>query len=100
MNNLIIALDGAWKVLLAGLLLGAGIPTLFAMAVKSGDGRGGEAAGGAPSRAAGKLTAAVFFFIILTLVVYGLAWLIFTSLGFKVGFSGPFPDVLEVRFHH
>ena len=33
----------------------------------------------------------VFFIIILTLVVYGLAWLIFTSLGFKVGFNGPFP---------
>ena len=92
MNNLIIALDGAWKVLLAGLLLGAGIPTLFAMAVKGlATAEGGEAAGGASPRAAGKLMAAVFFFIILTLVVYGLAWLIFTSLGFKVGFSGPFP---------
>lgn len=92
MNNLIIALDGAWKVLLAGLLLGAGIPTLFALAVNGlATAEGGEAAGGAPPRAAGKLVAGVFFFIILTLVVYGLAWLIFTSLGFKVGFSGPFP---------
>ena len=64
MNNLIIALDGAWKVLLAGLLLGAGIPTLFAMAVKGlAMAEGGEAAGGASPRAAGKLTAAVFFFI-------------------------------------
>jgi hypothetical protein len=49
MNNLIIALDGAWKVLLAGLLLGAGIPTLFALAVNGlATAEGGEAAGGAP----------------------------------------------------
>lgn len=56
-----------------------------------GDRGGGEAAAGAAPRPVGKLVALVFFIIILTLVVYGLAWLIFTSLGFKVGFNGPFP---------
>ena len=92
MNNLAIALDGAWKVLLAGLLLGAGIPTLFALAVNGlATAEGGEAAAGAAPRPIGKLVAVVFFIIILTLVVYGLAWLIFTSLGYKVGFSGILP---------
>ena len=92
MNNLIIAMDGAWKVLVAGLLLGAGIPTLFALAVNGlATAEGGEAAAGAAPRPVSKLVALVFFIIILTLVVYGLAWLIFTSLGFKVGFNGPFP---------
>ena len=86
MNNLAIAMDGAWKVLVAGLLLGAGVPTLFALAVN-----GLATAGGAPPRPVGKVVAGVLFLVILTLVAYGLAWLIFTSLGFKVGFSGPFP---------
>lgn len=93
MNNLAIAMDGAWKVLVAGLLLGAGIPTLFALAVNGlATAEGGDAAGGAPPRPVGKLVAAVIFVVILTLVAYGLAWLIFTSLGYKVGFSGPFPS--------
>ena len=91
MNNLIIALDGAWKVLVAGLLLGAGNPALYALAVSGlAMAQGGEASG-KPANPAGKVLAGVLLFIILTLVAYGLAWLIFTSLGFKVGFNGPFP---------
>ena len=31
----IAALDGAWRVLVAGLVLGAGLPILFALGVKS-----------------------------------------------------------------
>ena len=35
MHNLGFALDGAWRVLLAGLLLGAGLPVLFALGISS-----------------------------------------------------------------
>jgi hypothetical protein len=35
MNNLSLALQGGWKVLLAGLLLGAGLPTIFAVGIRS-----------------------------------------------------------------
>ena len=91
MNNFIIALDGAWKVLAAGLLLGAGIPALYALAVNGlAMAQGGEASG-KPANPLGKAIAAVVLLVILTVVAYGLAWLIFTSLGFKVGFNGPFP---------
>ena len=34
MNMIPLALDGAWKVLVAGLLLGAGLPVLYAFAVR------------------------------------------------------------------
>lgn len=92
MNNLSIALDGAWRVLAAGLLLGAGIPTLFALAVNGmAMANGGEAADGRAPRPIGKLIAAVVLLLILVIVAYGLAWLIFTSLGYKVGFSGILP---------
>jgi len=92
MNNLAIALDGAWRVLLAGLLLGAGVPALYALAVNGmAMAAGGDAAEGQPPRAAGKLLAGGVLLLILVLVAYGLAWLIFTSLGYKVGFSGVLP---------
>lgn len=35
MHNLGFALDGAWQVLLAGLALGAGLPVLFALGIRS-----------------------------------------------------------------
>ncbi|MDI6101124.1 hypothetical protein QLQ12_21145 [Actinoplanes sp. NEAU-A12] len=35
MHNLGFALDGAWQVLLAGLALGAGLPILFALGIRS-----------------------------------------------------------------
>ena len=44
MHNLGFALDGAWKVLLAGLVLGAGLPVLFALGIRSlAYGAGGDA---------------------------------------------------------
>ena len=53
MNNLAIAMDGAWKVLVAGLLLGAGVPTLFALAVNGlATAEGGDAAALARAHAA------------------------------------------------
>lgn len=34
-DNLILAVDGAWKVLIFGLVVGAGLPVLFALGVRS-----------------------------------------------------------------
>ena len=43
MNNVLLAVDGAWKVLLASLVLGAGLPVVFAAGVRSmAFGAGGE----------------------------------------------------------
>lgn len=91
MNNSIIALDGAWKVLAAGLLLGAGIPALYALAVNGLAMAQGGKASGKPANPLGKAIAAVVLLVILTVVAYGLAWLIFTSLGYSVSFSGILP---------
>lgn len=94
MNNLSIALDGAWKVLLAGLLLGAGVPVLFSLAVSGlAMAEGGEAAQGDAPKPIGRVIALIFFVIILLLVVFGLTWLIVTSLGYHVGFNGIVPQI-------
>lgn len=93
MNNIAIALDGAWRVLIAGLLLGAGIPVLFSLAVTNfGMAKGGDAlaTGGAP-KPFGKIVGIALLAVILLIFAYGLSWLIFTSLGFKVGFNGIIP---------
>ena len=43
MHNVTLAFEAAWKVLLIGLVLGAGLPTLFAkLASLSLQGRGGD----------------------------------------------------------
>lgn len=34
-DNLVLAVDGAWKVLIIGLVIGAGLPVLFAMGVRT-----------------------------------------------------------------
>lgn len=34
-DNLILAIDGAWKVLIIGVVIGAGLPVLFALGVRS-----------------------------------------------------------------
>ena len=44
MHNLGFALEGAWKVLLASVILGAGLPALFALGIRSlAYGAGGDA---------------------------------------------------------
>ena len=35
MSNLWLALEGAWHVLLAGIILGAGLPAIFALGLRS-----------------------------------------------------------------
>ena len=35
MHNVGFALEGAWKVLIAGLVLGAGLPVLFGLGIRS-----------------------------------------------------------------
>ena len=35
MNNLWFALEGAWHVLLAGLVLGAGLPAVFSLGIRA-----------------------------------------------------------------
>ena len=53
MNNLALAADGAWKVLLASLVLGAGLPVIFALGVRS---RADAAGGGRPAGRTGART--------------------------------------------
>lgn len=68
-DNLVLALDGAWKVLLVGTVLGAGLPVLFALGVRAlaYSGEAGEA--GSERTRQGAKALSVFLFLLVVLGV-------------------------------
>ncbi|WP_375425241.1 hypothetical protein [uncultured Friedmanniella sp.] len=83
---LIKSLDALWQVALVGLVLGAGLPALFALGVRSlntgrlvtagGSGAGAEDATSTAS-AAGKAGAAVCFAICILAVAFGIVVIVY-----------------------
>lgn len=104
MNNLSLALQAAWKVLLVGVVLGAGLPALFAVGVRSmAHGRGGgaevHAAGTAAPAAhpAGRVAAGVCFLIVLLAVLLGIAYIVATGFGKAVSFEHVYPTIVDKK---
>ncbi|AGL18812.1 hypothetical protein [Actinoplanes sp. N902-109] len=97
MHNLGFALEGAWKVLLAGLILGAGLPALFAVGIRTlawGDGGAAEVGGGAPNPA-GKVLAWLLFAVVLLGVVLGITFIVASGMGKVLSFEHVFPTVVD-----
>lgn len=81
MDILVKALEALWQVALAGVLLGAGLPALFALGVRSLNTHrvvavGGTDATSTPS-AAGRAGAVVCFTVCALAVVFGIVVIIF-----------------------
>ena len=97
MNNIAFALSGAWQVLLAGLILGAGLPAVFALGVRSlayGTGGSAEVDNAAP-HPIGKLLAGVFFLIVILAVVLGITIIVASGFGMKVSFDHVIPMLVK-----
>jgi hypothetical protein len=97
-HNLTLALQGAGKVLGVGLLLGAGLPLVFALGIRaSALGAGGDAevvgADGRPRAAhpAGRLLAALCFAVVALAVALGITYVVATGLGKTVHLHGVVP---------
>ena len=88
MHNLGFALDGAWRVLLASLILGAGLPVLFALGIRS-LASGGEAPASVPARS---LAYALFAVVVLG-VLLGLTFIVATGFGKALSFEHIFPTI-------
>ena len=75
--NILDAIAPIWKVLLVGLLLGAGLPAIFALGLRSLAG-GSASAGSAPAsaRPLGVLGAGLAFLVVVLAVAFGIAVLI------------------------
>jgi hypothetical protein len=95
-DNLQFAFDGAWRVLIGGLVFGAGLPVIFALGIRSlarGDGGSAEVSGAA-GNPIGKVLAAVCLVIVLAGVALGITIIAATGLGKSVSFEHGYPTIV------
>jgi hypothetical protein len=102
MHNVGFALEGAWKVLLAGLILGAGLPTLFALGLRSlAYGAGGEAeahgsgVSGPSPRLIGTVVGWVLFAVVLAGVLLGITFIVASGFGKALSFEHIYPTIVN-----
>lgn len=89
MNQLIAALDAAWRVLAVGLLFGAGLPALFSIGVR-------QLAAAHHQRlnwrsVAHRALAVASFAVVAVAVLAGLGFIIAHGFGVKITFDGVVP---------
>ena len=101
MHNVGFALDGAWRVLLAGLLLGAGLPLLFALGIRSlAWGAGGDAevhefgVTGPTPRPLGTALGYLLFAIVVLGVLLGITFIVATGFGKVLSFEHIYPTIV------
>lgn len=102
MHNLGFALDGAWKVLLASILLGAGLPTLFALGVRSlAYGAGGDAevhesgVTGPTPHPIGTVVGYALFAVVALGVLLGIAFIVASGFGKALSFEHVYPVIVD-----
>ncbi|MEO7000076.1 MAG: hypothetical protein ABI112_18525 [Terracoccus sp.] len=104
MHNIALALEGAWKVLLAGLLLGAGLPAIFALGIRSlalNDGgrtvtaTDGTSTGDGPASPLGKVLATLCFALVLLGVVLGITFIVASGFGKALSFEHLYPTLVN-----
>ncbi len=97
MTQVVAALDASWRILLVGLLLGAGLPSLFALGVRAlAWGTGGEAeihetASLPKPHPLGRWIAYLLFGIVIAAVVLGIGYIVAHGLGMTITFNGLIP---------
>jgi hypothetical protein len=102
MHNLGFALEGAWQVLVASLVLGAGLPALFALGVRSlAYGAGGDAevhetgvTGPSPHRI-GTVAGWLLFAVVLLAVALGITFIVASGLGKELSFEHVVPTLVD-----
>ena len=101
LDNLGFALEGAWKVLTIGLLLGAGLPLVFALGIRSlAWGEGGTATGGHGTAVAtpnplGRPLAYLCFALVVLAIALGITVIVSSGLGKMVSFEHVYPTVVD-----
>jgi hypothetical protein len=97
--NLGFAFQAIWKVLLASLILGAGLPALFALGIRSlAWGAGGDAevhgtGAGPKANPLGTVVGWILFLIVLAGVVLGITFIVATGFGKHLSFQHIYPTI-------
>lgn len=92
-------LSSIWKVLAVSLIIGAGLPALFALGVRSmAYGVGGDAeVDHAPAHPVGKAMAILCFAVVLAAVALGITIIVAGGFGKSVSFEQLYPTLVEKR---
>ncbi len=88
MNNIILALEGAGQVLLVGVLLGAGLPMIFAFGIRAlsyGVGGAADIETHEP-HLIGKVLAGLCFAVVIGAVIAGVGAIVASGFGWELGF--------------
>ena len=103
-QNLQFALQAAWKVLTVGLVLGAGLPALFALGVRSlAWGAGGDAeisedgVTAAKAQPIGTVLGWVCFGVVLLGVVLGITFIVASGFGKALSFEHVYPMIVDKK---
>lgn len=99
MDMVSLALQGAWKVLAAGLILGAGLPILYAFGVRGlAMAQGvGAIVGDVKAKPIGKVIWYAALLVILLAVAYGISFIVATGLGKQVTFDHVIPWFVDKK---
>jgi len=100
MNSVNLEFQAIWKILAVGLLLGSGVPVLFATGIRSlAYGQGGDAeahtsesAGPAP-HPIGIAVGALCLAVVLAVVALGLLYIVVTGQGKVLSFDHIYPTI-------
>ena len=96
MNSIVLALESSWRVLVVGLVFGAGLPAIFALGIRSmawGVGGDAEVSHERP-HPLGRVLAVVAFGIVIAGVALGLAMIVAKGFGTEVSFDNGYPTLV------
>ncbi len=97
MDQVFAALDATWRILLVGLVLGAGLPALFAVGVQAlawgtgGDSETHDEGVKLPPHLIGRIIAYTMFIIVVLTVLAGIGYIVAHGLGITITFNGVLP---------
>ncbi|MFT3969362.1 MAG: hypothetical protein QM695_03555 [Micropruina sp.] len=88
------ALDDAWRILVAGLVLGAGLPILFALGVKSIAWANGDLPD-TRRNPLGRVVAVLLFTVVLLAIAFGISYIVAHGFGYTLTFDGVLPSIVK-----
>ncbi len=96
-DNVHFALDGAWQVLLAGLVFGAGLPLVFAVGIRTAAWGTGGAAETSHTRPhpVGWAVSTICLLVVLAGIGLGITIIAATGFGKAVSFEHGYPTIVE-----
>ncbi len=97
MDNIVLALEGGWRVLAVGLVFGAGLPAVFALGIRAmawGTGGDAEVSNDRP-HPLGRVLAGLAFAVVVAGVVLGLTMIVTGGFGKTVSFEHGYPTIVD-----